>query len=88
MAKLTHKQVEKLESLILWKNLMTLTKPEADQLEKEPCTCVWCDSCNGRGEIPSYGRLDVEECEECNGGGLIEMCDRCQLLDEYNQEEI
>lgn len=68
------------------------------KVEREPCTCVHCDACRGSGSIwlDFKGRylgnsgcddLDQREmCEECGGSGITETCDRCQLLDEMDDE--
>ena len=63
------------------------------KVEAEPCRCKWCSSCQGRGTIRVYGgRLSIddlaelEDCLSCDGFGLIELCDRCQVLEDYDRE--
>lgn len=73
---------------------------EQARIEAEPCRCVTCSSCCGLGTIRvSYdgaGRTcepygddldDLEMCEECHGG-IVEVCDRCRLLEEMDQEQL
>lgn len=51
------------------------------------CTCVRCDTCKGFGSIHDpfdYGpRSGIdEECIDCDGSGITEMCDYCHEVDE------
>jgi hypothetical protein len=57
-------------------------------LEAEPCRCVRCGACDGHGNIPiiEYGFEELETCYNCGGSGLDEVCDRCQMLEEMDQE--
>ena len=56
----------------------------------EPCHCVRCDYCRGSGmfmvDTGSYPEENLESCEECGGSGLVQVCDRCQLLEEMDHE--
>ncbi len=73
---------------------------ETAKIEQEPCRCVPCGACDGSGRVwysfPGADRggrylgnsrcddLDeMELCDECHGG-IVEVCDRCQLLEEYD----
>jgi DnaJ-class molecular chaperone len=56
----------------------------------EPCRCVWCSFCHGQGHVRiadwgSPDEYDTETCDECHGHGIVEKCDRCQLLDELSE---
>ena len=58
-------------------------------LEKEPCECIRCPNCGGRGTM--IGSLDDsfrddDECYACNGAGLEYECERCQMLEELDHE--
>lgn len=78
---------------------MSESKPSAayDKVNAEPCRCVACPYCGGNGPYwvdmgAHYGQhrsddLDeMEYCEECGGSGVVETCDRCQLLKELEDE--
>lgn len=66
-------------------------------LEAEPCTCVRCTACNGSGTIyfDMRGRYigrhmiddlcETESCDMCSGG-IVEPCDRCMALENYDME--
>ncbi len=58
--------------------------PQA-KLEAEPCRCVTCPDCRGSGR---WGGdvVDWEVCETCGGLGVVEVCDRCQLLEDMDHE--
>lgn len=70
-----------------------------EAISAEPCTCVSCGSCGGRGYyyIDHRGRYlgsnrsddmdESEHCEECGGGGITEVCGRCEYLAELDHEE-
>jgi hypothetical protein len=75
---------------------MGMNDPEwVKKLEAEPCTCEPCSSCNGRGTVywllgkycgpnhPCDDLADTEPCEECHGG-VVELCDRCAALEDYD----
>ncbi len=76
-------------------------KPEWEkQLEAQPCECVRCPDCKGTGNVWfSFGgkrylgahRSDdldeMETCENCSNG-ILETCDRCAQLEEYEFEQI
>lgn len=56
----------------------------------EPCRCVRCDWCHGSGWVldrESWSGCETETCEECGGSGIVETCDRCQLLTEMGYED-
>lgn len=67
------------------------------KVSAEPCTCVRCSACDGTGSywvdiggryIGSHRSDDLSEmeyCEECSDG-IVEVCDRCQLLEEMDHE--
>lgn len=68
------------------------------KVESEPCRCVTCDSCGGTGSIwvDLHGNYlgrhrsddmdNPEPCEECRNG-VVEVCERCQLLEEMEDAE-
>ena len=53
-------------------------------LEKQPCLCEPCAYCNGTGTLwrDYMGMEEPEPCDMCDGG-IENVCDRCQELDEY-----
>ncbi len=58
------------------------------QLEQEECRCVRCDMCRGTGRIAdreSWDGCGSEPCEDCDNG-IVEVCDRCQLLADIDHE--
>jgi DnaJ-class molecular chaperone len=61
------------------------------ELTELPCRCIRCDACHGSGRISvrsfGYPEDDIESCDECRGAGISESCDRCQLLDEFDQDD-
>lgn len=60
-----------------------------EAIEQEPCRCERCLVCGGRGTMigsMSEGFRDDDECFSCNGVGVIEVCDRCHLLEEMDQD--
>ena len=76
---------------------------EYERVLKEPCHCVPCSSCGGTGTVwfafpgaDRGGRFlgnhrcddldDLELCEECNGG-IVEVCPRCELLEDLDRCE-
>lgn len=74
-----------------------MTKAEVEKVEQESCRCVRCGMCGGSGNlrIGLDGRLnycddlyDLESCDECGGTGIVETCDRCQLLRELEPDEL
>lgn len=81
----------------------TLTTEELSprkKVEAEPCRCVNCGECRGSGsvwfafggkEYLGNSRCDdldeLETCEGCGGSGIVETCDRCQLLEEMDYDE-
>jgi RecJ-like exonuclease len=72
---------------------------DKDRVAAEPCHCVQCEECNGNGHVwfdfrgkylgnhRSDDMDELEQCETCGSRGIIETCDRCQLLEEMDQEE-
>jgi DnaJ-class molecular chaperone len=55
----------------------------------EPCRCVWCGECLGSGVVRSENPIadyDLDPCEGCGGSGIVEACDRCQLLTEMEYD--
>lgn len=59
-------------------------------LENEPCSCEPCGFCRGTGNIrvPDLSMpegWDLEPCDQCNGG-IVEVCDRCALLEDLDHE--
>jgi len=64
-------------------------KEQRKKVEQEPCSCVRCDMCNGTGRIAdrqSWSGLDYEPCEDCSNG-IVETCDRCQLLEDMDSDD-
>ena len=61
-------------------------------LLREPCTCVSCGDCRGTGtwEVPSLGypEYELESCDTCGGSGILDVCERCQMLDELEHDEL
>ena len=73
------------------KTYVELCKMTTEELRKEPCRCVLCGECNGTGNvrIDDWSQpegYDLDTCDGCRGG-IVEVCDRCQLLDELEPEE-
>lgn len=62
-----------------------------DRVSAEPCRCVRCGDCGGSGRVSvrtdSYPEWDLESCEECGGSGIVETCDRCELLEEMDDAD-
>ena len=78
---------------------MGLSQAERDriaELEKIPCTCVFCKHCNGTGEEVINAMDDIfrriEPCVFCEGEGIIDECLRCAEISqiymdhEYDEE--
>ena len=72
---------------------MSDTPQWVKDLEAQPCKCVYCDACYGSGSIRVFfGRVSIddlanlEECPSCNGRAITEVCDRCQQLEEWEQD--
>ena len=74
------------------------SKTDFEAVEKTPCTCVRCGECGGTGNVwrnyDARGRSveggmddssDLETCDSCRVG-IVEVCDRCQLLEEMEQD--
>lgn len=61
---------------------------EMEKVSAEPCRCVICDSCNGKGYLRysnnQFDDDDTEPCDDCSCG-ISQVCDRCQLLEEMDQ---
>ncbi len=76
-----------------------MSTPEwVTKLAAEPCECVRCDACRGTGTIyvDFRGRYiganitdDMDQPETCDmcRGGIIEWCDRCTSLNDYDMDE-
>ena len=69
------------------------SKADYDAVAKTPCTCVLCGECGGTGNVwRNYDPLgagmdDLSELESCDcHGGIVEVCERCQLLEEMEQD--
>jgi hypothetical protein len=56
-----------------------------DELRREPCQCVSCTTCAASGTI-RVPYDDFEICSECVEG-IVEVCDRCHLLDEFEVDQ-
>lgn len=62
---------------------------DRQKVEQEPCRCVTCGQCHGNGYVPSEWQVsgfDTEPCEDCNGG-IVHVCDRCQVLEDMDSDE-
>jgi hypothetical protein len=76
---------------------MSDSQGERVRVETEPCTCVSCGMCGGSGNywVDMRGHYDsspdccsdLETCDECRGSGIVETCDRCQLLNEMDYDD-
>lgn len=67
---------------------MSVSREAYEKVLAEKCTCERCGFCHGRGEIRiGTGQFDEEDetCEWCSGG-IIEVCSRCELLEEMEME--
>jgi hypothetical protein len=65
------------------------------KLESEPCTCLTCGECKGTGNVywflgkycgphhPGDDLANLEPCDSCHNG-VIELCDRCAALEDYD----
>lgn len=63
---------------------------ERDKLLAQPCRCVSCPDCAGRGFVTGRGWDEFGEgvddhCDYCSGSGISESCDRCNELDELEE---
>jgi len=65
------------------------TKSDRAKVNAEPCHCVRCGECGGNGNVRVDGLadFDLEPCEGCGGSGITEICDRCQLLKDFDYED-
>jgi len=65
---------------------------EIAKLNAEPCTCVRCSFCGGSGtvrlETDSWPEWDLDTCDECQGSGIVEDCDRCLFLSELEHDDL
>jgi DnaJ-class molecular chaperone len=64
-----------------------------EQLKALPCECVSCDDCRGSGNVrvddwSLPDGWDLEPCFTCHGAGIVEVCDRCRLLEETEADEV
>jgi hypothetical protein len=58
------------------------------KVSAEPCRCITCSFCGGSGRERCGDYMGMSEpCEECGGRGIVECCDRCQLLEEMDDEQ-
>lgn len=60
----------------------------------DECRCVRCGDCGGSGSVwydfrghflGNYRTDDLDEsepCDNCGGSGIVEVCQRCQDMDE------
>jgi hypothetical protein len=60
------------------------------QLEKAPCTCEPCGLCRGTGnlrvtDLTQPEGYDLEPCDQC-WGGIVDVCERCQQLEDWDHE--
>lgn len=71
---------------------------EAKRVAEEACTCISCTVCGGTGTVwfDFRGRYlgnsrcdDMDELELCDNcrGGIVEVCSRCELLEEMDHEQ-
>ena len=62
---------------------------EMKKVAAEPCHCIRCVMCSGTGRIrvDHWYEYDTEPCEDCTNG-IVEFCDRCQLLEDMEHEEV
>lgn len=60
-----------------------------DAVAARPCQCVRCGSCRGTGNVwrptGGYPEEDIERCDDCDGSGITEQCDRCAEMDEIEE---
>lgn len=71
---------------------------EMKQVSDEPCTCVPCSECGGSGSVwfdfaeryLGNRRCDdldnLEPCESCHSG-IVEVCSRCELLEDLEHDQ-
>lgn len=65
-----------------------LLRAAIDEVAKRKCECVHCAACSGTGrfeqwDVTSY--CDVDECPECDGHAILEICPRCMEMEELYQ---
>ena len=72
--------------------------PTNRRRQRMACKCVSCPECGGTGNVwvsfngKYLGKCrcddfdELEMCEECNGTGIIEMCDECMMAKEEAEE--
>ena len=63
------------------------------------CSCVTCDECNGTGNVwfsfdgrylgkHHMDNLDhLEMCPECDGAGIVTICEACEMAMMREQED-
>ena len=61
-----------------------------EELRKAPCECVSCVTCRGTGRLWTSSSMNQPfdedfPCDECYQG-IVETCDRCHLMVEYENE--
>jgi DnaJ-class molecular chaperone len=64
----------------------------------KPCHCVRCSLCRGSGSVwfdldGNYlGQVhcddmdEMETCDECGGSGIVEECERCEMLSQMHED--
>jgi hypothetical protein len=67
---------------------MTLREQIA-AINAKPCRCIHCEFCRGTGNIrvddlSQPEGWDLEPCDQCSGG-IVDVCDRCALLEDMVQ---
>jgi DnaJ-class molecular chaperone len=70
---------------------MNVWQMKKDELQKEPCRCETCSACRGEGAYKIDDRsqpegFDLEFCDYCSGG-VSEVCDRCQAMEDLEHQE-
>jgi RecJ-like exonuclease len=48
--------------------------------ETDKCECCYCGDCDGTGRVRV--EWDLEPCSNCDGTGIVELCDRCEEIEE------
>jgi DnaJ-class molecular chaperone len=64
-------------------------KLRREAVAAEVCKCVHCSFCRGSGRDPydEVGMGSDSPCEECGGSGIVEVCGRCEYLEELDHEQ-
>jgi DnaJ-class molecular chaperone len=66
------------------------TENERAALNAQPCQCVSCGTCRGSGHVwlPTrdvWPEDEISRCDDCDGSGITEQCDRCTALYELDR---